>query len=159
MTLRRATTDDLQLIVDAIGTPQDLLLWAGPRHEWPLSVQQLAADLAQMDATGTCLSWMVVEGDGGGSVGYVELTVSAAVAVGHVSRVLVLPHARGRGLGRALMQAVIDAAANRGLRTVTLNVHHTNAVARALYEQLGFTYVDRGSLGETRRMHLRLTAP
>lgn len=155
VTLRRAQADDLQLIVDAIRTPEDLLLWAGPRHDWPVTHDGLAADLAQMKATGTCLAWMVLD-DGGASVGYVELTVSAELATGHVSRVLVLPHARRRGLGRALMRAVIDAAAERQLATVTLNVHCENAAARSLYEQLGFTYVDGNSMNETRRMRLRL---
>jgi ribosomal protein S18 acetylase RimI-like enzyme len=54
------------------------------------------------------------------------------------------------------MHAVINAANERGLTTVTLNVHHENARARSLYEQLGFTYIDRTSMSETRRMRLRL---
>ena len=155
VTLRRATVDDLHLIVDAIRTPEDLVMWAGPRHDWPVTHDDLAADLAQMAATDTCLSWMVLDSDNA-SVGYVELTVSAELATGHVSRVLVLPHVRGRGFGRALMHAVINAANERALTTVTLNVHHENARARSLYEQLGFTYIDRTSMSETRRMRLRL---
>jgi ribosomal protein S18 acetylase RimI-like enzyme len=54
------------------------------------------------------------------------------------------------------MHAVINAANERALTTVTLNVHHENARARSLYEQLGFTYIDRTSMSETRRMRLRL---
>ena len=153
--LRRAEVCDLHLILDAIRTPEDLLMWAGPRDEWPLSYGRLAADLMQMTATGTCLPWVVVDACDDTSVGYVELTVSAETAIGHVSRVLVHPDARGRGLGRELMDAVIATAFDdHELATVTLNVHERNATARSLYEHLGFTYLTTGPT-ENLRMQLR----
>ncbi|MFT7594652.1 MAG: ribosomal protein S18 acetylase RimI-like enzyme [Paracoccaceae bacterium] len=46
--------------------------------------------------------------------------------------------ARGMGVGTALLQAVADAAAARGLEQVQLDVIDTNPRARALYERVGF---------------------
>lgn len=50
----------------------------------------------------------------------------------------VSPQARGAGLGRAMVQAVIDRAVERGCRRVELDVDEDNLAARALYAQAGF---------------------
>jgi GNAT superfamily N-acetyltransferase len=42
--------------------------------------------------------------------------------------------ARGRGVGRALIEAVYDAAREAGSSRVYWQTHHTNATARALYD-------------------------
>jgi RimJ/RimL family protein N-acetyltransferase len=49
------------------------------------------------------------------------------------------PVARGHGLARALVAAAVDWARDRRARTVTLRVADDNAVARGVYESLGFT--------------------
>jgi GNAT superfamily N-acetyltransferase len=54
--------------------------------------------------------------------------------------------ARGSGMGRALVQAVIDRATARGCRRVELDVNSENTAARALYRSLGF---DTGKTGGT----------
>lgn len=46
--------------------------------------------------------------------------------------------ARGIGVGTALLQAVADTAAARGLEQVQLDVIDTNPRARVLYERMGF---------------------
>jgi putative acetyltransferase len=45
---------------------------------------------------------------------------------------------QGRGLGRRLMAAVLDAAPGRGLSCIELTVVQDNAVAQRLYESFGF---------------------
>ena len=57
---------------------------------------------------------------------------------GAVDNVAILPQYRGRGLGRALMQAFLQQAALRGCRRVTLEVRPSNTAARRLYASLGF---------------------
>ena len=49
------------------------------------------------------------------------------------------PAARGQGLARPLVAAAVDWARDRRARTVTLRVAADNAVARGVYESLGFT--------------------
>ena len=50
----------------------------------------------------------------------------------------VAPEARGRGYGRAMMEAVLDAARGLGLEGVDLEVLEQNAPASRIYEALGF---------------------
>lgn len=57
----------------------------------------------------------------------------------HLIGMYVSAAARGQGMGRALMQAALAAAAERpGLRMVTLTVTEGNAPALALYQSCGF---------------------
>ena len=49
------------------------------------------------------------------------------------------PEARGHGVGRALIEAVYDAARKAGSTRVYWQTHHTNATARALYDTLAET--------------------
>lgn len=60
---------------------------------------------------------------------------SANGPVGWVGTIYVVPELRGRGLGRALTQAVIDGLESRGCRTLVLVA--TDA-GRLLYERMGF---------------------
>jgi ribosomal protein S18 acetylase RimI-like enzyme len=47
-------------------------------------------------------------------------------------------HARGRGLGRELVEAAFERARERGCRRMELDVNEANAGAVRLYESLGF---------------------
>jgi ribosomal protein S18 acetylase RimI-like enzyme len=48
------------------------------------------------------------------------------------------PAFRGRGYGRAAMRLAEDEARARGMKSLGLNVHGQNVVARSLYESLGY---------------------
>lgn len=60
----------------------------------------------------------------------------------NVHDLAVMPEARGRGIGRGLLEAVCAAAREAGACAVTLEVRHDNAPARALYASLGFAAGD-----------------
>lgn len=53
----------------------------------------------------------------------------------------VVPHARGKGLGRALLQAAIAGCEEQGAHAMFLEVGADNPHALALYAGLGFTKV------------------
>jgi ribosomal protein S18 acetylase RimI-like enzyme len=55
-----------------------------------------------------------------------------------IAAMAVAPEARGRGLGRRIMQDAIDEAVERGDRSVLLEVFEHNTPAVKLYEGLGF---------------------
>ena len=79
------------------------------------------------DAVGAC--WMRLI-RGGAGLGYVDDdTPQLGIAL--------MPEYRGRGFGRRLMLAALDAARAHGYRQVSLTVHPQNP-AIALYESCGF---------------------
>jgi len=57
----------------------------------------------------------------------------------HIRMLGVLPDARGRGVGRALMEASIERARERGKRFVTLRTTDRMAAAHRLYASMGFS--------------------
>jgi ribosomal protein S18 acetylase RimI-like enzyme len=57
----------------------------------------------------------------------------------NVHDLAVLPEARGRGVGDALLAAIEAEARRRGCCKVTLEVREDNPVARRLYVRNGFT--------------------
>ena len=57
----------------------------------------------------------------------------------YLAELYVTPAARGRGLGRALMEAALSEARARGADTMDIGVDEPDLVARRLYESLGFT--------------------
>lgn len=57
---------------------------------------------------------------------------------GDIQTIALDPAARGSGQGRRLMNALLDAAATRGVSEVFLEVRADNPVARSLYTSLGF---------------------
>lgn len=56
----------------------------------------------------------------------------------HINNLAVRSDFRGQGLGAALLEHVLQAAAARGAQRATLEVRRSNAQARRLYERLGF---------------------
>ena len=64
-----------------------------------------------------------------------------AAEEGEILTLAVLPAARGKGLGRALLQAAIAHARARGAQSMFLEVGVENPSALALYAGLGFARV------------------
>lgn len=65
----------------------------------------------------------------------------------------VAPCYRGRGIGSALLAALVDEATARGYRVISLSVEDGNR-ARSLYERAGFTAFGRNGGSETMRLDL-----
>ena len=59
-----------------------------------------------------------------------------------ISNVAVLPDYRRRGIARIMMKAAIQHAKHHGCKRVQLQVRHDNYGAKALYESLGFHYLE-----------------
>ncbi|WP_224448453.1 GNAT family N-acetyltransferase [Haloprofundus salilacus] len=73
-------------------------------------------------------------------VGYVvaDVTPNYGRDIGHVKDIAVHPDARGRGLGRTLLQQSLVSMALGGAKLVKLEVREDNDPAKALYESEGF---------------------
>jgi ribosomal protein S18 acetylase RimI-like enzyme len=57
----------------------------------------------------------------------------------YLAELYVAPASRGQGLGRALMEAALYRARDRGADTMDIGVDEPDLAARRLYESLGFT--------------------
>ena len=61
--------------------------------------------------------------------------------LGEIKRMYVVPHARGRGVARALLEALEDAARDLGHARVRLDTGARQPHARALYESAGYVEI------------------
>jgi ribosomal-protein-alanine N-acetyltransferase len=61
----------------------------------------------------------------------------------HIVSFAVHPEARGQGIGKALLAALLAEAARRKAKTVVLRVNERNEAAVRLYERNGFSRVAR----------------
>lgn len=119
----------------------------------PLSFTQTAAEV-EHDPDEEWVEWAAeLSAEGGDSATYLAFGDDPAVATGMAGGYLhrddpaeavvwgvwVDPAARGSGVGRDLVSAVLAWAGERGCERVTLCVTDTSQAATALYRRLGFT--------------------
>ncbi|WP_445620559.1 GNAT family N-acetyltransferase [Kushneria sp. Sum13] len=87
-------------------------------------------------------SHLLVHDDGPGPDGFVQLyPVLSTVSLASrwlLNDLFVAPDARGRGIGRSLMQAAADLALEQGVPALMLRTQIHNHAAKALYESLGW---------------------
>jgi ribosomal protein S18 acetylase RimI-like enzyme len=80
---------------------------------------------------------------GDGPDGFAELRFRPSLYTGaldaYLEELYVVPERRGHGLGRALLQAAMEHARERGAAHIDLNTSEDDVAARALYESAGFT--------------------
>jgi ribosomal protein S18 acetylase RimI-like enzyme len=57
----------------------------------------------------------------------------------YLEELYVVPERRGRGIGRALLEATMEVGREAGATHIDLNTGETDAAARSLYESVGFT--------------------
>ena len=60
---------------------------------------------------------------------------------GQISNIAVLRQYRGKGVGHAILNSIIELCTHEGCAKITLELRKSNNVARALYEKCGFTIV------------------
>ncbi len=101
-----------------------------PRDQW--SVAQFWSELAGVPKSRFYLTARLA----GRLVGYAGLLTVADQA--DVQTIAVAPPARGLGIGRALLAALVAAARQRGVRRVHLEVRADNDAAISLYRRAGF---------------------
>ncbi len=97
--------------------------WTRSMFAWELqnsAVSRLyVVRTAEFPVAGFCSFWLV----------YDEL---------HINNLAIRPECRRRGLGRALLDRVLEIGVAQGARRATLEVRRSNRAALALYEQAGF---------------------
>ena len=90
---------------------------------------------------------------GEGPDGFAQLRFRPSLYTGaldaYLEELYVVPERRGRGLGRALLEAAMDHARERGAAHIDLGTSEDDVAARALYESAGFTNREGGPDGPT----------
>jgi ribosomal protein S18 acetylase RimI-like enzyme len=82
--------------------------------------------------------WTLLASLGPADVGFI-----AGDATGWITQMGVVPSARGRGIGAALIGEAVPRMRSAGVEAITLNVNVNNQPAAALYRRLGFTRIGR----------------
>lgn len=88
-------------------------------------------------------SHYVVDEEAGQVVGYAGLRAPARARDADIQTIAMAEDARGRGRGRALLEALLTEASVRGMRDVFLEVRADNPVAERLYASEGFVELGR----------------
>ena len=99
--------------------------------------------IAPQVASGWRVVIVVREGEGGGVVGSGQLVFESRSNGRHraeVSKVLVLPSHRHRGLGSRIMGELERTARERSIRLLFLDTSEGHGGACGLYERLGYSY-------------------
>lgn len=121
VTVRRMTLDDIDRIVEieniSFHTP-----WTKENFHFELTENK-------------CAVYMVGEIDGI-VVGYGGMW--KMVDEGHITNIAVDPIYRGRGVGDAILSAMVIYAKENGITAMTLEVRTQNKLARSLYNKHGF---------------------
>ena len=131
MDFRRATRADIATVITWVPDAESCERWAGPQVKFPLELDQVCEDI-ELDNIPT----YVLDDEGAVlALGQVRMFEGGR---GHLSRIIVRPESRGRGIGERFCRELIAEARRQGYTKITLHVIKENAVAIRLYERLGF---------------------
>lgn len=110
---------------------ESCLVWAGPKVRFPLELEQLYQAI-EFEKTRT---YSLYDNREILALGQIRLFESDR---GHLSRIVVKPSSRGKGIGRIFCQELINEARKLNCQTISLNVVKENSIAISLYTKLGF---------------------
>lgn len=99
----------------------------------------LAGRMRQLLTGGDTLVLLAGDGPDGVAVLRFRAAIWSTGQECYLAELYVTPAWRGQGLGRALMEAAVREARERGADTMDIGVDEPDHVARHLYESLGFT--------------------
>ncbi len=110
-------------------------------------VSTLTERAARMLGAGELTVLLVGDGpDGLAQMRFLSSIWSSAPSC-YLEELYVAPGCRGRGMGRALLEAAMGTARQAGVDRIDLNTAETDTAARALYESSGFTNREGGADG------------
>lgn len=135
MRLREMVPADLDILLSWVPSEADMVLWSGRTFTWPLDRGQLESYL-QNDQR-RC--WTGLDMVSGNPVAHASLLVDAEAAMMRLGCILLDPAARGRGLGRELINTAVRTGFEiMEVPAMKLGVYSHNVSARRVHEDLGF---------------------
>jgi ribosomal protein S18 acetylase RimI-like enzyme len=135
MTIRRATPGDAEVVARLLNDFQQEFDEPSP------GVEALAERYADLIRNREMTVLLAGEGpDGFAQIRYRPWVYSAGQSAhSYLEELYVVPALRGRGIGRALLEAAMDTARAEGATQMELGTSEDDEAARALYESAGFT--------------------
>lgn len=103
------------------------------------SVERLTSTVAALLDAGEITVLLAGAGPDGVALLRFRAALWAEGLEAYLQELYVVPELRGRGIGRALLEAAMDAAREAGAAGIDLNTGETDTAARALYESAGFS--------------------
>jgi ribosomal protein S18 acetylase RimI-like enzyme len=116
-------------------------------EDWTPPVAELARHYGELLEAGELTVLLAGRGPDGFCQFRLKRSHYTGLPDAHVEELYVVPDRRGRGLGRALLEATMAAAREAGATHIELNTGETDAEARSLYESSGFTNREGGPDG------------
>ncbi len=140
-TLSRASEQHAPGVLAMLASTREQGIWTGSRFGLPVSSDRFSRHIRSAGDPLERHECFVLAGDTPDEiVAYGELTrIDETAGNADLSRLVVHPCQRGRGIGAVLVGVLLDRAAQRGMSTVGLRVFEENQVALRLYERLGFS--------------------
>lgn len=153
MNIRMATLEDRELLIQLVqelegSIPQSIGAPPDVDDEWP-GIQEIMRD-----------GVAAIAEDDGEVLGYVFARMAdQRPDVVHVTDLYVRQGARRRGVAKALLNVVVDAAQRQGREHLTLEVVSDNHDALAVYRRLGFAEIEKKLGVSLESLAARLSAP
>jgi RimJ/RimL family protein N-acetyltransferase len=139
---------DADALISWASSADELLQWTGPNFSFPLNDEQLREYAATAGERRHLISG--VKGETNSVVAHAELNLLPEHNLGEIRRVAVAPEMRGRGIGRTLVQWLVNFAfIELHLNRLELVVFSFNDSARRCYAAAGFR--EEGRAHQARR--------
>ena len=135
-TLSKATAADIDALMNWFPGEDDVVVWGGPAFRFPYSRETFLADIHWGKMASFCLFDTAGEFVGFGQVFKLRGRV-------HLARLVVHPDARGEGIGKRLVKALMEAGSMLySGKEYSLFVLRDNTPAYECYRSLGFEVDD-----------------
>lgn len=141
--IRRVTKSDTDFILNLLPslTDPELPHWRDPEVMLDIDQRILKAEIE--DGNKDNAIFIAEDNEDKTQLGFIFLEIGTDYyhrePHGHIADIIVAPEARGRGIGKMLMQKAEEWTKDCGYSLLTLNVFDDNKKARKLYQSLGFT--------------------
>lgn len=139
--LRPFGQDDFDRLISWLPTEDDLVDWCAAYFRYPLTRGQLERYLENAEQQKSQAIFTALE-SGRTPVGHVEISHIWPHLSSRLSRVLVAPDRRRRGIGSTMVRAALSLSFRQHhVDRIDLGVSAKNAAAIGFYEKLGFAPV------------------
>ncbi|RXG16206.1 ribosomal protein S18 acetylase RimI-like enzyme [Leeuwenhoekiella aestuarii] len=141
--IRRVTKEDTDFILSLLPslTDPELPHWRDP--DVMLDIDQRILKSEIQDGSEDNAIFIAEDSETQKQLGFIFLEIGTDYyhrePHGHIADIIVAPDARGRGIGKLLMNKAEAWTKDCGYKLLTLNVFDDNKKARKLYQSLGFT--------------------